>query len=106
LLAAVYAMEKFRSYLLCSKVIIYTDRATLKHLLDKKDAKPRFIRWILLPQEFDLEIKDKAGAENVVANHLSQLIVESHDAPMFFLMSILWASPQSRPPGSLTLRTT
>ena len=82
LLAVVYAMEKFRPYLLCSKVIVYTDHSALKHLLDKKDAKPRLIRWILLLQEFDLEIKDKAGAENVVADHLSRLLVESQDAPI------------------------
>ena len=70
-------MEKFRLYLFCSKVIVYTDHTALKHLLDEKDAKPRLIRWILLLQEFDLEIMDKAGAENVVAYHLSRLFVES-----------------------------
>ena len=48
LLAVVYTMEKFRPYLLWSKVIVYTDHSTLKHLLDKKDAKPCLIRWILL----------------------------------------------------------
>jgi hypothetical protein len=59
LLAIVFAINKFRSYLVGAKVIIYTDHASLKYLLTKKDAKPRLIRWILLLQEFDLEIKDK-----------------------------------------------
>ncbi|KAL0292524.1 UNVERIFIED_CONTAM: Retrovirus-related Pol polyprotein from transposon.6, partial [Sesamum radiatum] len=61
LLAIVFALEKFRPYLLGTKVIVYSDHAALKYLLSKKDAKPRLIRWILLLQEFDLTIKDKKG---------------------------------------------
>jgi hypothetical protein len=43
LLAVVFALDKFRSYLLGSKVIIYLDHATLKYLFSKKDAKSRLI---------------------------------------------------------------
>jgi hypothetical protein len=59
LLAVVFTLDKFRYYLIGAKVIIYTDHATLKYLLTKKDDEPCLIRWILLLQEFDLEIKDK-----------------------------------------------
>ena len=73
LLAIVFTLDKFWSYLIGSKVIIFFDHAALKHLL-AKESKPRLIRWILLLQEFDLEIKDKAGAENQVVDHLSRLV--------------------------------
>ena len=71
LLVVVFALEKFRSYVLGSKIIVYTDHAALKYLLSKKESKPRVIRWVLLLQEFDLEIKDEKGSENSVADHLS-----------------------------------
>ena len=65
--------------MLGSKVLIYSDHVALKYLFSKKDANARLIRWILLLQEFDLEILDKKGSENVVADHLSKLIIEHID---------------------------
>ncbi|KAJ8763895.1 hypothetical protein K2173_003677 [Erythroxylum novogranatense] len=82
LLAVVFALEKFRPYLLGTKVIIYTDHAALKYLFTKKEAKPRLIRWILLLQEFEIEIRDKKGSENVVADHLSRLPSSEQPTPL------------------------
>jgi len=71
--AVVFALKMFCPYLLGVKDPFYSDHFALKHLLEKKDSKPRLIRWMLLLQEFQLEIKDKPGAENLVADHLSRL---------------------------------
>ena len=84
LLAVVFALDKFRVYLVGSFIVVFTDHSALKYLLTKQDAKSRLIRWILLLQEFNLQIKDKKGVENVVADHLSRLAIthNSHVLPI------------------------
>nr|GEV94771.1 reverse transcriptase domain-containing protein [Tanacetum cinerariifolium] len=73
MLAVVYAFEKFCSYLIMNKSIVYTNHSALKYLFAKKDAKGRLLRWILLLQEFDFKVIDTKGAENYygVTHHLS-----------------------------------
>nr|GFA17027.1 putative nucleotidyltransferase, ribonuclease H [Tanacetum cinerariifolium] len=70
MLAVIYAFEKFRSYLIMNKNIVYTDHSALKYLFAKKDAKARLLRWILFLQEFDFKVIDTKGAENYAADHL------------------------------------
>ena len=79
ILAIVFACEKFRPYILGSQCIVHTDHATIKYLMGKKDAKPRLIKWILLLQEFDVEIKDKNGSDNVIVDHLSRLEITKEE---------------------------
>ena len=100
-LVVVFALEKFRSYIIGSPVTIFTDHAVLKYLLSKQDTKPRLTRWIPPCQEFNLTIKDKKGVENVVADHLSRLVLETTfeglpigdtflDKQIFALVHYLW----------------
>ena len=71
----VYALDKFRAYLVGSDIIIFIDHSTLKYLLTKQNPMARLIRWVLLLQEFNLHIRDKKGEENVVVDHLSRLTI-------------------------------
>ena len=85
-----FACEKFRPYIIDSKVTVHTDHASIKYLMEKKDAKPRHIRLVILLQEFDLHIIDRKVVENPVADNLSRLenVLETHYLLMIvFLMS-------------------
>nr|GEV75928.1 hypothetical protein [Tanacetum cinerariifolium] len=73
MLAVMYAFEKFRSYLIMNKSIVYTDHSALEYLFAKKDSKARLLRWVLLLQEFTFKVIDTKGAENLTADHLSRL---------------------------------
>ncbi|GJV69761.1 reverse transcriptase domain-containing protein [Tanacetum coccineum] len=70
IMALVFAICNSDPNLILLKTIVHL---ALRHLFKKQDAKPRLIRWILLLQEFDIEIKGRKGAENVAADHLSRI---------------------------------
>ena len=84
LLAVVYALDKFQAYMVGSDIIIFTDHSALKYMLTKHNVKASLIRWVLLLQEFNLQIKDKKGVENFVVDHLSRLTIahNTHDPPI------------------------
>ncbi|GJV13750.1 reverse transcriptase domain-containing protein [Tanacetum coccineum] len=107
LLVVVYAFEKFRSYLVLSKTIVYTDHSALKYLFNKQHAKLRLIRWVLLLQEFSIEIRNKKGAENLAADHLSRLEnsyqgdrvgMEINDNFSHESLSMISLNPDNKPP--------
>ncbi|RDX63257.1 Retrovirus-related Pol polyprotein from transposon 17.6, partial [Mucuna pruriens] len=82
LLAIVFALDKFRSYLLGSKIVVFSDHAAFKFLLKKPDVKSRLIQWLFLLQEFNIEIRDKKGAKNSITDHLSRIRRESEPIPI------------------------
>ncbi|RDX88699.1 Tf2-11, partial [Mucuna pruriens] len=82
LLAIVFALDKFRAFLLGSKVIVFFYHAALKYLVKKQDAKLRLIRWMLLLQEFNLEIRDRKGVDNMVVDHLSHINEKVDQVPI------------------------
>ncbi|GKB38294.1 reverse transcriptase domain-containing protein [Tanacetum coccineum] len=109
MLGVVYAFEKFRSYLIFNKSIVYTDHSALKYLFAKKDSKARLLRWVLLLQEFTFKVIDTKGAENLVADHLSRLENPYENVPDPKEAKKLLTSSQLAivdPPRDITVPTT
>lgn len=69
-----YTFEKFQAYLIIStRVIVHIDDAIVRYLMAKKDAKPRLIRWVLLLEEFNFDMRHRKCYENHMVDHLSML---------------------------------
>ncbi|GJX52062.1 reverse transcriptase domain-containing protein [Tanacetum coccineum] len=73
----------------------YRHHSALKYLFNKKDAKARLLRWVLLLQEFDFKVIDTKGAENYAADHLSRLenpyenVFDPNIIPILSLLKLL-----------------
>jgi hypothetical protein len=72
-LEMVYALQKFRHYLLGGHFKMFTNHSTLKYLVNKPVLGGRICRWLLLFQEYDFEIVVKPGRMNKGPDHLSRL---------------------------------
>ncbi|GJT38325.1 reverse transcriptase domain-containing protein [Tanacetum coccineum] len=75
MLAVVYAFEKFRSYLILNKSIVYTDHSALKYLFAKKDSKARLLRWVLLLQEFDFNTQREVNEKLPLGHFIGDFFV-------------------------------
>nr|GEW32187.1 reverse transcriptase domain-containing protein [Tanacetum cinerariifolium] len=83
MLAVVYAFEKFQSYLIMNKSIVYTDHSALKNLFAKKDSKARLLRRVLLLQEFTFKVIDTKGAKNLEVLGFSDVIASGNPTPYY-----------------------
>ena len=79
-LAMVYALKKYRHYLLGSHFKMFTNHLALKYLVNKPVLGGKNYRWLLLFQEYDFEVIVKLGRLNAGPDHLSRL--ESGEEPM------------------------
>jgi hypothetical protein len=69
----VYALHKFRHYLLGKNFKMFTDHSSLKYLVNKPVLGGRIYRWMLLFQEFDFEVIVKPGKMNAGPDHFSRV---------------------------------
>ena len=75
-LAVIASVKKFRPYILGKKVIVNTDHAAIRWIINKVDLQGRYARWKALLSEFDLEIKTRPGRVNSNADALSRIKIE------------------------------
>ncbi|GKE80032.1 reverse transcriptase domain-containing protein [Tanacetum coccineum] len=81
LLVVVYAFQKFWSYLVLSKTIVYTDHSALKYIIAKQDAKPRLLR-LENPHQGDLV--DMEMNDNFPHKSLNMISLNPDNEPPWF----------------------
>jgi hypothetical protein len=72
-LVMVYALHKFRHYLLGNWFVFYVDHIALVYLVNKPQVSSRIAKWLLLLLEYDFKIVYKLGKSHLMANALSKL---------------------------------
>jgi hypothetical protein len=82
LLAVVHAINKFRHYIIGYQAFVHTNHSTIKLLMNKPVTNPRVTRWLLLLQEFNTNIIDRHGKDNLVVDLLSRIIHPGDNAPV------------------------
>ena len=73
-LGMIYAVKKYRHYLLANKFVFFTDHQALLYLVNKPCNTGRIVRWFLILLEFDFTVVVKKGITHQRADHLSRLI--------------------------------
>ena len=93
-LGMVYAVKKFRHYLLANKFVFFTDHQALLYLVNKPCNTGRIVRWFLILLEFNFTIVVKKGITHMRADHLSRLTTcedptrvldDLHDVYLFYV---------------------
>jgi hypothetical protein len=78
----VHAINKFRHYITRYQAFVHTDHSNIKLLMNKPVTNPRVTRWLLLLQEFNINIIDRPSKDNLVADFLSRMIHLGDNAPV------------------------
>ncbi|KAL5578650.1 hypothetical protein UlMin_011092 [Ulmus minor] len=73
LMAIVFAILKWRPYLLGRRFIVRTDQQSLKFLLEQRIVGVDYQKWITKIMGYDFDIQYRSGASNRVADALSRL---------------------------------
>jgi hypothetical protein len=84
LLAVVYALQKFRKYVVGHPITVYSDNMALSFLKKCHLTSSRVTRWILQLQEYDLTVEHISGVNNFFADILSRNPVGSDQGSRSF----------------------
>ncbi len=73
-LVMVFALHKFRHYLLGNKFVFYVDHMVLVYLVNKPQVLRCIIRWLLLFLKYESIVVYKLSYTHVITDALSSLV--------------------------------